>query len=76
MCDHGWTVDSIRPWVLECIDAWGVERSFFGTNWPLDRLFSSYSDVIQAYRQIISGFSRDEQVALFSGNADRIFGLQ
>ena len=75
MCDHRWTVDSIRPWVLECIDAWGVERSFFGTNWPVDRLFSSYTDVIQAYRQIIADFSRDEQVALFSGNADRIFRL-
>ncbi len=75
MCDHAWTVDSIRPWVLECIDAWGVERSFFGTNWPVDRLYSSYTDVVQAYRQIISDFSRDEQIALFSGNADRIFGL-
>lgn len=75
MCDHNWTVESIRPWVLECIDAWGVERSFFGTNWPVDRLFSSYTDVIQAYRQLISDFSHDEQVALFSGNADRIFGL-
>ena len=61
--------------MLECIDAWGVERSFFGTNWPVDRLFSSYTDVIQAYRQIIADFSHDEQVALFSGNADRIFRL-
>ena len=75
MCDHRWTVDSIRPWVLECIDAWGVERSFFGTNWPVDRLFSSYTDVVQAYRRIIADFSRDEQKALFSGNADRIFRL-
>lgn len=75
MCDHRWTVDSIRPWVLECIEAWGVERSFFGTNWPVDRLFSSYTDVVQAYREIIADFSRDEQIALFSGNADRIFRL-
>jgi predicted TIM-barrel fold metal-dependent hydrolase len=32
MGDHAWTVDSLRPWVLACIEAFGAERSFFGTN--------------------------------------------
>ncbi|HKZ92052.1 MAG TPA: amidohydrolase family protein, partial [Candidatus Limnocylindrales bacterium] len=75
MCDNDWTVASFRPWVLTCIETFGVERSFFGTNWPVDRLYSSYGDVVDAYAQIISGFSRDEQVALFSGNAERIFRI-
>src|SRR5690606_28339683 len=39
--DHRWRIESIKPWVLECIDALGVERSFFGTDWPVDRLYSS-----------------------------------
>jgi predicted TIM-barrel fold metal-dependent hydrolase len=75
MCDHRWTVESIRPWVLECIDAWGVERSFFGTNWPVDRLFSSYGDVLDAYAELIADLTRDEQEALFSRNAERIFRI-
>jgi predicted TIM-barrel fold metal-dependent hydrolase len=75
MVDHDWTVDSLRPWVHECIAAWGVERSFFGTNWPVDRLYSSYGDVLDAYRELVSDLTREEQVALFSGNADRIFRL-
>ena len=61
-----WTTESIRPWVLSCIEAFGVERSFFGTNWPVDRLFSSYPDVLNAYTEIIAGFPPDEQEALFS----------
>jgi predicted TIM-barrel fold metal-dependent hydrolase len=73
MCDHDWTVDSLRPWVLACIEEFGVERSFFGTNWPVDRLFSSYGDVLDAYAQIVSDFSPDEQRALLTGNAKRIF---
>ena len=73
MGDNDWTVDSWRPWVLTCIESFGVERSFFGTNWPVDRLYSSYGDVLDAYARIISGFSRDEQVAMFSANAERIF---
>lgn len=75
MVDHRWTVDSLRPHVLACIDIFGVERSFFGTNWPLDRLYSSYGDVVDAYAEIISGFTSDEQRDLFSRNANRIFRL-
>ena len=75
MADHRWTVESLRPWVLACIEIFGTERSFFGTNWPLDRLFSSYGDVVDAYAEIIADFTPSEQRALFSGNADRVFRL-
>ena len=75
MCDNAWTVDSFRPWVMTAIETFGVERSFFATNWPVDRMYSSYGDVIDAYAEIISGFSQDEQVALASGNAERIFRI-
>jgi predicted TIM-barrel fold metal-dependent hydrolase len=75
MCDPNWTVESWRPWVSSCIELFGVERSFFGTNWPVDRLFSSYTDVINAYEGLISEYSEPEQVALFSGNAERIFSI-
>ena len=34
MCDWSWTVDSIRPWVMHCIETFGPERCIFATNWP------------------------------------------
>ena len=43
-----------------------MERCFFATNWPVDKVFSTYDALIDAYTELISGFSRDEQVALFS----------
>jgi predicted TIM-barrel fold metal-dependent hydrolase len=75
MCDNRWTVDSFRPWVEGCIETFGIERSFFGTNWPVDRLYSSYGDVLDAYAEIISSYSPAEQEALFSKNAERIFRI-
>ena len=75
MGDPRWTVESIRPYVLGSIEAFGTGRVVFGTNWPVDRLLSSYGDVINSYAGIISGFSRDEQVAMFSGNAERLFRI-
>ena len=75
MADHAWTVDSLRPWVATCLEFWGPRRVFFGTNWPVDRLFSSYGDVVAAYAELVSEYSDGEQADLLSGNANRIFRL-
>ena len=75
MMDRLWTIESLRPWVLGSIEAFGVDRVVFGTNWPVDRMFSSYPDLINAYAKIISGFTRDEQMAMFSRNAERLFRI-
>jgi predicted TIM-barrel fold metal-dependent hydrolase len=75
MADRNWTVDSLRPWVIACIEAFGTSRVVFGTNWPVDRMYSSYPDLINAYARIISGFTPDEQLAMFSGNAERLFRI-
>ena len=75
MRDPLWTIESIRPYVLGSIEAFGVDHVVFGTNWPVDRMFSSYPDAINAYAEIISVFARDEQVKMFSGNAERLFRI-
>lgn len=75
MFDPRWTVESLRPWVLTSIETFGVPRIVFGTNWPVDRMFSSYPDVVSAYAEIIGGFSKDEQQAMFSGNAEKLFRI-
>ena len=72
MGDHNWTTESIRPFVLQCIETFGVERSFFATNWPVDWLWSEYDAVVDAYTEIVSGFTEDEQTALFSANAEAV----
>ena len=75
MDDWHWTVDSIRPWVRHCIEAFGPDRCFFATNWPVDRLYSSYDTLVDAYREIVSGFSGDEQAAMLSRNAERLYRI-
>ena len=75
MGDNDWTVDSIRPYVLTSIETFGVERCFFGTNWPVDSLWSTYDELIGAYTEIVSDFSRDEQTRLFSGTAEEIYRI-
>jgi predicted TIM-barrel fold metal-dependent hydrolase len=75
MSDHRWTTDSIRPWVLEAIGAFGVDRTVFGTNWPVDRLYSDLTTLVAAYRDIVSGFDRQEQDRLLFQNAERFYRI-
>jgi len=75
MAGPNWTAESIRPYVLHCIETFGVERSFFGSNWPVDWLFSTYDYLVDAYREITADFTDDERAALFSKNAETIYNI-
>jgi predicted TIM-barrel fold metal-dependent hydrolase len=75
ICDPRWTVESLRPWVMTCIEAFGPDRTVFASNWPFGRLFASYPDVIDAWAELIQDFSPDERTAMFSANAERYFRI-
>ena len=75
MFDHTWSVESIRPYVLETIDAFGVGRVMFASNFPVDKLFSTYGALWQAFAAIIADFSDDEKAACLAGNAERIYRI-
>ncbi|MGF6770459.1 putative TIM-barrel fold metal-dependent hydrolase [Paraburkholderia sp. GAS199] len=75
MFDHRWTVESLRPYVLETIDTFGVERAMFASNFPVDRLFGSYTDLWRAYASVVQDASEAERHALFRGNAERVYRI-
>ena len=77
MADNHWTIASIRPWVLHCIEAFGPDRIMIGSNWPVDILYATYLEQIDAYRTILAegGFSRDEQEKMLYRNAERFYRI-
>ena len=75
MLDHRWTVESLRPYALEALDAFGVDRAMFASNFPVDRLYSSYEALWSAYAAIVSDMGEHEKAAMFRGNAERIYRI-
>jgi predicted TIM-barrel fold metal-dependent hydrolase len=75
MGDPEWTVDSLRPWVQRCFDVFGIERCLFGTNWPVDRLYSGYRDVVEAYESLTSDLSDGERRRFFVGTAEELYRI-
>lgn len=69
MFDHDWTVESIRPIVESCIDAFGPKRTMFGSNFPVDRLHADFATVWGAYETITASLPEADRQRLFGDTA-------
>ena len=76
MTDHRWTFDHLKSVTDAVIDVFGAERTFMGSNWPVESLyFETYGRLIDTYRDLVADYSTDERQALMSGTASRIFKI-
>jgi predicted TIM-barrel fold metal-dependent hydrolase len=70
-----WTIERVRPLLLEAIDLFGTERCLFASDSPTDKLFAPLDRYLEAYHAIVADFSEDERRDLFGRNANRIYRL-
>jgi predicted TIM-barrel fold metal-dependent hydrolase len=64
-----------RPYIETCIDAFGVRRGMFESNFPPDKQSCNYFVLWNTFKRIVSGASAEEKEALFSGTATEVYGL-
>lgn len=75
MGDRNWSPRSIAPWIRHCLDVFGPDRCAFGSNWPVDRLYSSYDAILAAYRASVNHLSDTQQHDVMHRNARRLYRL-
>jgi predicted TIM-barrel fold metal-dependent hydrolase len=73
--DRAWTTESLRPIVLECIDAFGTRRAMFASDFPVERVHGTFDAFYSAFDAITAGFSADERDRLFAANAEAIYRI-
>jgi predicted TIM-barrel fold metal-dependent hydrolase len=64
-----------RPYVETCIEAFGVGRCMFESNFPVDKGMCSYPVLWNAFKRLAAGASTEERRALFAGTALRVYHL-
>ena len=71
-------LELLYPYYAHCIDAFGVERCMFESNFPVDRECISYRSLWNLFKRIAerAGASESDKQALFSGTAARAYRLQ
>ena len=75
MTDPRFTKESLRKWAEVCLEAFGPNRCVLGSNWPVDRLYSSYDIIMGFTRDYISTLSASEQEAICRTNAKRLYNF-
>lgn len=73
--DRAWTTESLRPIVLECIDAFGTERAMFASDFPVESVHGGFGDFYAAFDAITADFSAQDRDRLFAANAEAIYRL-
>ncbi len=63
------------PWFSTCFEALGMQRCLYESNFPVEKLGTSYAVLLNVFKRILSSFSEDERQAFFAGNASRIYKL-
>ena len=70
-----WQVADLRPYAKVALDAFAPGRVMFGSDWPVCTLAASYSEVLQAARDLTWDLSVAEREAIFAGTASRVYRL-
>jgi predicted TIM-barrel fold metal-dependent hydrolase len=64
-----------RPYIETCIEAFGVDRAMFESNFPPDKGQCSYQVIFNAFKRIAASMSEAEKDALFSKTAVKVYRL-
>jgi predicted TIM-barrel fold metal-dependent hydrolase len=67
--------ESLREVALHCIECFGVDRSMFGSDFPVGRLWTSFDAIFGGFKAVVRDFSEAEQSALFHDNARRVYRI-
>lgn len=73
--DREWTIDGTLPFAMEIIDLFGPQRVLFASDFPTDKLFSSFQQIAALFTALGERFAQDEKRAMFGLNADRVYRL-
>ena len=64
-----------RQYVEPCIEAFGVDRCMFESNFPPDKQSCGYTELWNAFKRITANASASEKTALYSGTAAKVYRL-
>ena len=71
------TVDPevFRPWVEYSLEVFGVDRCFFGSNFPPDGAGGTLDELFTTFSTLTAGLDAKSRDKLFAANAERVYRI-
>ncbi len=61
--------------IAETVRLFGADRCLFGSNFPIEKIWTDYASLIKAHREGAIQFSEREQQSIFNATASRVYRL-
>jgi predicted TIM-barrel fold metal-dependent hydrolase len=71
-CDR----DAIRPVILETIEIFGANRCMFGSNFPIEKIWTDYATLFDITASVLDELSVAEKAAVLGETAQRVYHLE
>lgn len=71
-----WKHTDFRPYIDVVVDAFGMKRLMYGSDWPVCLLSCSYKKMKSIVDNYFKSFSEDEKDAMYGGNASLFYNLE
>jgi len=65
----------IRQMIVETEQIFGANRCLFGSNYPIEKLWTSYGDLLGAFQKGAASLNTSAQKAIFNDTAERVYRL-
>ena len=69
------STELFRPIIDEALAIFGATRCIYGSNFPVERLWTDYPTMARVMRESLAGLSARDQRAVFHDNAVRVYRL-
>lgn len=69
------SVELWKPVIEETLAFFGPARCMFGSNFPIEKLWTSYGEIVSVTKTCLAGLSQQDRRAVFHDNAQRVYRL-
>ncbi len=66
-------VHALAPWLEYAIEAFGVDRCMFASNFPVDSMFGTFDELYTTFSDVTAGLDPESREKLFAANAERVY---
>ncbi len=73
--DHKSSVELMKPMVPESMRIFGAKRCMYGSNYPIESLWTDYETYFANVNAAIGEISDEDRHEVFYGTAARVYGL-
>jgi predicted TIM-barrel fold metal-dependent hydrolase len=73
--DHAYRYETVAPIIHETVALFGADRCLYGSNFPIEKLWTDYTTLYRVFRKAIDHLTEDQQRSILHDTAARLYKL-